>query len=175
MCRVSVWQEALRQVWGMPALDVQSEIFASREAAQQDLNVVRRHLYAGDQEAARPDPGRLRAVARAQAMWRELRTAVRSGPHLSFAGATLKDLGQLLGARLLGAPWPSVGFPNLGNTCYVNSVVQCLFHCEPIRQDLFRAQAPGLSYIGDRLREPRRPAALSISTQRKIVRHEHAQ
>ena len=30
------------------------------------------------------------------------------------------------------------GFLNLGNTCYINSVVHCLLHCAPFRQDLER-------------------------------------
>ena len=30
------------------------------------------------------------------------------------------------------------GFLNLGNTSYINSVVQCLLHCAPFRRDLER-------------------------------------
>ena len=45
---------------------------------------------------------------------------------------------------VLSLPWSSVsafvgrarGFPNLGNTCYINSVLQCFYHCEPFRHDL---------------------------------------
>jgi hypothetical protein len=40
------------------------------------------------------------------------------------------------------------GFPNLGNTCYVNAVVQCLFHCAPFRNDL-ELQPAGASFMGD--------------------------
>ena len=43
------------------------------------------------------------------------------------------------------------GFPNLGNTCYINAVTQCLLHCTPFRQDLER-QTAGTSFMGDRLR-----------------------
>lgn len=40
---------------------------------------------------------------------------------------------------------------NLGNTCYLNAVTQCIFHCTPFREDL-RRQAPGVSVLGDSLK-----------------------
>ena len=32
------------------------------------------------------------------------------------------------------------GFSNLGNTCYLNAVLQCVFNCEPLASDLFTPQ-----------------------------------
>ena len=42
------------------------------------------------------------------------------------------------------------GFENLGNTCYINAVTQCLFHSAPFRHDLERL-AHGASHSSDRL------------------------
>ena len=37
------------------------------------------------------------------------------------------------------------GFRNLGNTCYLNAVLQCVFHCEPLASHLFApARSPGI-------------------------------
>ena len=35
-----------------------------------------------------------------------------------------------------------VGLKNLGNTCYVNSALQCLFMIPAFRRNLFAVQAP---------------------------------
>ena len=45
---------------------------------------------------------------------------------------------------------PLCGLPNLGNTCFLNAVTQCLLHCRPFRNDL-ESQQPGASHLGDRL------------------------
>ena len=45
----------------------------------------------------------------------------------------------------------SVGFLNLGQTCYINAGVQCLYHTTPIRTQVQDSQ-PGGSVMGDRLR-----------------------
>ena len=62
-------------------------------------------------------------------------------------GGALKEL---LGAAAESAA-PFGGFPNLGSTCYLNATLQCLFHSAPFRRDLL-GQAPGASFMGDRLR-----------------------
>ena len=43
------------------------------------------------------------------------------------------------------------GFENLGNTCYINAVTQCLLHCKPFRDDIAALHA-GSSFLGDRLK-----------------------
>ena len=53
-------------------------------------------------------------------------------------------------ARTLQNDFP--GFFNLGNTCYLNSVLRCIFHCEPLASDLFSpARSSGI--IEAKLRE----------------------
>ena len=46
----------------------------------------------------------------------------------------------------------AAGFPNLTNTCYINAVVQCLYHTHPFRADIEGLQR-GASNMGDRLRD----------------------
>ena len=39
-------------------------------------------------------------------------------------------------------------FQNLGNTCYLDAVLQCIFHCEPLGADL--SNSPDVSVIIER-------------------------
>ena len=71
---------------------------------------------------------------------------------LAFARARLADVLQRPAPGAASPDGLARGFPNLGNTCYINAVVQCLLHCEPFQQDL-REQRRGASFMGDRLRE----------------------
>ena len=38
------------------------------------------------------------------------------------------------------------------NTCYINAVIQCFYHCAPFRLDL-EQQATGSSFMGDRMKD----------------------
>ena len=66
----------------------------------------------------------------------ELRDQVNelaSQPEYEFARPAL----LACAARGSGSATDGVaGFPNLGNTCYINAVVQCLYHTPPFRHDV---------------------------------------
>ena len=36
-----------------------------------------------------------------------------------------------------------IGFPDVGNTCYLNSVLQCLLRCAPLVQHVLRYECSG--------------------------------
>ena len=85
----------------------------------------------------------------------QLRTLVpRIEPPSNIAFAAEK-LAKYVRAHMdapLEAKTPLLGFPNLGNTCYINVVLHCLLNCEPWMQDVTGVQIHGVSPLGDRFR-----------------------
>ena len=140
------------QAWGCPQLELESSGFESRAEAEAELTMLRKHLYDPGQPHPRPDPVRVRRLRGMLALWRTLGREVSACPYLAFAAEALRVLGEELAARFMDPPWCSLGFPNLGNTCYVNAVVQCLFHCTPFRRHLW-GLAGGAGYVGACLRD----------------------
>ena len=69
-------------------------------------------------------------------------------PYESLCGACPRSSASCIGDPHVDR---AGGFPNLGNTCYINSVLQCFYHCEPFRHDL-EQQSEGVSFMGDHLR-----------------------
>ena len=59
------------------------------------------------------------------------------------------------------------GLANLGNTCYLNAVTHCLFHCWPFRQDI-ESQSHG-TFLGQRLKALLEVYARSDATSDDIV------
>ena len=114
--------------------------------------MLRKHLYDPDQPHPRPDPVRVRRLLGMLTLWQTLGREVSAGPYFAFATEALRVLGERLATRFMDPPWCSLGFPNLGNTCYMNALVQCLFHCLPFRRDLWSLEA-GASCMGDCLRD----------------------
>ena len=62
----------------------------------------------------------------------------------------------------------AAGFPNLTNTCYINAVVQCLYHTHPFRTDIEGLQ-PLASNMGDRMRELFRARSATASAATDIL------
>ncbi|CAD2220862.1 Ubiquitin carboxyl-terminal hydrolase, putative [Angomonas deanei] len=62
-----------------------------------------------------------------------LGSSLRGGPPVGAAGEPLH-------ARFLEIAGVPLGLENYGNTCYLNSVIQLLYHCAPIRLRLLELQ-----------------------------------
>ena len=132
-------------LWGT-GLDVASKWYGTEAEATEALAALRRALYPPEQAEPRPDPSRLRFLRDAIESWDSLASLQSKSSKLLFARDRLGDLArhESCSSLFLG------GLQNLGNTCYINAVLQCLFHTAPFRSDLMR-QARGASHMGDRL------------------------
>ena len=125
-------------------------IFATEQEASEDLAGVHEDLFAAGWHDISNRPSILRAVLQRRQKVKDLQRLAQSST-LAFARqAVLQPVGKG-GSQLGTASDTARGFPNLGNTCYINSVVQCLLHCSPFRHDLEK-QPQGASFMGDCLR-----------------------
>ena len=132
-----------------------SEAFASQTAAYEALRWIQLELYpVWMNEADRHN--HIQYLMRRRTDEQKV-AALASEPVLAFARETLtQSLSQphaATGQRGDLRHDPLVcGFANLGNTCYLNAVTQCLLHCRPFRHDLEATQQGGASFIGDKLK-----------------------
>jgi hypothetical protein len=115
-------------------IEVSSDTFGSKTEALADLMAVRRQLHTVWHDVSKRE-AHLRRVQEVRNQSQKLES-IAQRVILRFArNSLLSKISVGVGAEssTLGR-----GFPNLGNTCYINAVVQCLFHCAPFRQDLER-------------------------------------
>jgi hypothetical protein len=142
-----------------------SETFATEQAAEKDLSWLQLDLYPAwaDPDARDAHLRRLLQLRQHEpqliSLLAKASLSVVRGPLAKLAGLPCSSAAasdgfsggdssqgvDLRHQRLL------CGFPNLGNTCFLNAVTQCLLHCRPFRVDL-EAQQAGASYLGDRLK-----------------------
>ena len=127
--------------WVFEGVHVQGNVLLTEEDAAAELSAIRKELYPVWRDTSKKD-AYLKQLMQRLSKRKEVETMVR-GRTLAFASP-------------LFAVCPSHadkarGFLNLGNTCYINSVVQCLFHCAPFRHDI-ELQPVGASFVGDCLK-----------------------
>ena len=113
-------------------VEVSSDPFPSKSAAAQDLRPLQEALYPPwkdpDKRAAH-----LQHLLKCRSLRQQVAAAARR-PALAFARGRLLEHPSLMSLKSCsdffhsdGAAW---GLPNLGDTCYINAVTQCLFHCK---------------------------------------------
>ena len=129
-----------------PFIHASSDTFNTRAEAIQELSCIQKELYHAWPEKDKRE-AHLKNVMQRRAQLKALQT-VAEERSLKFARLSLQQNSH--GAN--STPDIARGFPNLGNTCYINSVVQCLLHCTPFRHDL-EMQASGSSFLGDCLKD----------------------
>ena len=136
----------------MPKLNVCSiQVFSTKQEAAMELAAIREDLCDIGWHDVRKREQLLRLVVQRRSKLQHLHRLAQVNT-LPFARPLLSQLAVSSGTHL-GLPGDRAqGFPNLGNTCYINAVVQCLLHCTPFRHDLER-QAAGASFMGDCLRD----------------------
>ena len=125
---------AAKDTWGIDEFDsCHGDLFDDKGGAEAELMIVGRLLYACDQEDAKPDHERLHQICTFIKAARSMDTLTATGPLLQ-ARAVVKSRVEELSDSLIGDdPWTSMGMPNIKNTCYINAVLQGLFHCAPFR------------------------------------------
>ncbi len=124
-----------------PVIEERSEVFTTEQEAVADLAAVRRDVCAAGWHNVSNRNAILSAVVERRRKLQQLQHLSKSST-LDFARRALSHTEANNACR---------GFPNLGNTCYINSVVQCLIHCAPFRHDLEK-QPLGASFMGDCLK-----------------------
>ena len=129
-------------------LQVFGNVHESYVAAVEQLRQLQHALYPAWHDPAKR-AAHLQYLLRSQPLKQELHDIV-SRRRLAFARDRLSELTSCSGGSGSIAVALACGLPNLGNTCYINAVTQCLFHCMPFREDI-ESQAQGASFMGDRL------------------------
>ena len=138
--------------WTFADLRVLSESFETKDTALADLTRIRRHLYSATQKNPQPDLVRLRRLLWVSEQWRTLVPLIEPPSNIAFAAEKLAKYVRAHMDAPLEAKTPLLGFPNLGNTCYINVVLHCLLNCGPWMQDVTGVQIHGVSPLGDRFR-----------------------
>jgi hypothetical protein len=129
-----------------PYINVSSETFKTKAEATQELTCIQRELYHAWNDKGKRE-AHLKSILQHITQQKALQ-AVSEERSRKFARLSLQQDSH----GYQKAQDMARGLQNLGNTCYLNAVVQCLLHCTPFRHDM-ELQAVGSSYLGDRLKE----------------------
>jgi hypothetical protein len=127
-------------------INISSDTFKTKEEATRELTCIQHELHHAWHEKDKRE-AHLKSILQHLAQHKALQT-VSEERSLKFARMSLQQESR----EYHKAQDLARGFQNLGNTCYLNSIVQCLLHCTPFRHDL-ESQPSGSSYLGDRLKE----------------------
>ena len=143
-CEVAVeggWQWTFE-----PYIQVSSDTFNTKQEATQELSCIQKELYHAWPEKDKRE-AHLKSIVQRRAQLKALQS-VAEERSLKFARKSLQQ--HCRGCS--STPDVARGFPNLNNTCYINSVLQCLLHCTPFRHDL-EGQQSGSNFLGDCLKD----------------------
>ncbi|CAK0887182.1 unnamed protein product [Prorocentrum cordatum] len=138
---------AWRWTFKPAGVDVEGPQVESRADAARALAGLQARLYPEWHHPGTREQ-HLRALLRDDDRQQQMR-GLLAQPGMRFARAAV--LGAAASAPRDGRAG-AAGFPDLTNTCYINAVVQCLYHTHPFRADIEGMQ-PGASNMGDRLRD----------------------